>query len=448
MSENGEGVRGRHVDGEAVRGRHVDGEAVRGRHVDGEAVRERHVEGEGETVRCAIVILDGASGDALDVYGGLTTLEAAETPHLDALAAEGVVGLARNVPDGMEPSSNVACTSIIGYNPVDYPIGRGALELAALGVDLADGQVALRVNLTNVSPEGIMHSYSTDNISSEDGHALGDELAAALDDGTFKLYKGTGFRLYLVVTGHPALMDTSFAAAHNIADMPVATHPPRGPEARLIEEFEARAKKVLAVSPVNARRVAQGSLPATDVFAFWPGMRPSGMEDFARMYGRRAGLNSGVDLLNGIAQLAGIKRYHFARVTDGPDNDYAAQGEGALAMLAENDIVFIHVEAPDAEGHDGNIEGKRRAVEAIDREIISRLHAYGQSRPLRILALPDHPTPVATKRHSSDPVPFVMAGPGVKTNGGVRLTENEARSTGLLVDPGYRLLSNLLDAAI
>jgi 2,3-bisphosphoglycerate-independent phosphoglycerate mutase len=191
--------------------------------------------------------------------------------------------------------------------------------------------------------------------------------------------------------------------------------------------------------------MAEGKLPATDVFAFWPGMRPGGMEDFTSRYGRRAALNSGVDLLNGIAQLAGIRRYCFEGVTDGPDNDYAAQGEGALAMLAENDVVFIHVEAPDAEGHDGNAEGKRRAVEAIDREIISRLRAYGATHPLRILALPDHPTPVATKRHTSEPVPFVMAGPAVPANGARRLTENEAKATGLLVDPGWHLLARLLD---
>ncbi|MCL1846523.1 MAG: 2,3-bisphosphoglycerate-independent phosphoglycerate mutase [Coriobacteriia bacterium] len=395
-------------------------------------------------MRFAVVILDGASGEPLDAYGGRTTLEAAKTPHLDALAQAGAVGLARNVPIGMEPSSNVACTSILGYDPADYPIGRGALELSALGVELKEGQVALRVNLTHVTPQGIMHSYSTDNISSEDGHALGDELKAALDDETFTLYKGTGFRLYLVVNGHPALMDTRFEGAHNFADMPVAEHRPQGPEAQLIRDYEARAKAVLLASPVNARRRREGRLPATDVFAFWPGVRPDSLVDFSALYGRQAGLNSGVDLLNGIAQLAGIRRYRFTGVTDGPDNDYAAQGEGALAMLAHNDVVFIHVEAPDAEGHDGNIEGKRLAVEAIDREVISRLRGYAAKRPLRILALPDHPTPVLTKRHTSDPVPFVLAGPGIAPNTGQRLTEREAQGTGLLIDPGHLLLQELL----
>jgi 2,3-bisphosphoglycerate-independent phosphoglycerate mutase len=396
-------------------------------------------------MRYAVVILDGASGEPLEAYGGRTTLEAATTPHLDALAHEGVVGLTLNVPHGMEPSSNVACTSIVGYDPADYPIGRGALELAALGIDLKDDQVAMRVNLTNVTPAGIMHSYSTDNICNEDAHALGDELIATLDDETFKLYKGTGFRLYLVVTGHPALMATEFAAAHNITDMPVADHRPHGPEAQLIKDFEARAKEVIAASPINARRVAAGKLPVTDLFAFWPGICPSNMEAFAQRFGKQAALCSGVDLLNGIAQLADIKRYYFDGVTDGPDNDYAAQGEGALAMLNENEVVFIHVEAPDAEGHDGCIEGKRAAVEAIDREIISRLRDYASAHPLRILALPDHPTPVATKRHTPDPVPFVMAGPGITPNFGTRLTEPEAKASALLIDPGHQLLSKLLD---
>ena len=391
-------------------------------------------------MRFAIVILDGASGEPVGAHGGQTTLETAYTPHLDALAQAGAVGLAQTVPSGMEPSSNIACTSIVGYNPADYPIGRGAIELAALGIVLEDNQVGMRLNLTNVTPNGIMHSYSTDNISNQDAHEIADELKAVLDDETFTIHKGSGFRLYLVVNGHPALMDTVFEPAHNYTDMPVAEHCPHGPEAQLIGDFEARAQEVLRDSPVNRRRIMEGKLPVTDIFAFWPGVRPENMEDFSDKYSRQAALNSGVDLLNGMGQLAGIRRYHFDRVTDGPDNDYAAQGEGALAMLAENEVVFVHVEAPDAEGHDGNIEGKLAAIEAIDREIISRLRAYAEKHPLRILAMPDHPTPVMRKRHTSDPVPFVMAGPGIIPNTGKRLTEREAQATGLLVDPGYELL--------
>jgi 2,3-diphosphopglycerate-independent phosphoglycerate mutase len=214
------------------------------------------------------------------------------------------------------------------------------------------------------------------------------------------------------------------------------------------------------------------------------------MVPFAAAYGKTAGMISGVDLLNGIAGLAGIECFRFSGVTDGPDNDYAAQGEAALAVLAEKDVVFVHVEAPDAEGHDGNAAGKKAAIEAIDREIISRLVAHAAERPLRILALPDHPTPVEHKRHTSEPVPFVLSGPGVTRgtadvergtaavtrgaadvargtvlschtgdkgepsllshragdggSGAARLTEAAAAASGIVVDPGHQLMERLL----
>ena len=395
-------------------------------------------------MKYAVVITDGAAGEPLPEYNGKTTLEQAVTPHLDALAREGIVGRAKTVPDDLEPSSNVACTSICGYDPALYPIGRGALEGAALGINLADDEVALRLNLTNVSPEGIMMSYSTDNISAADGSALIAELKEALDDETFTLHDGTGFRGSLVVKGHPQLMETWSPEAHNISDEPVADYPPRGPEAALLMEYQQRAHEILATSPTNARRKQEGKLEATDVFLFWPGQRPGNMQPFFSVYGKTAGMLSGVDLLNGIAFLAEVKPYHFEGITDGPDNDYAAQGEGTLSMLAEKDVVICHVESPDAEGHDGNAPGKVAAIEAIDREILSRLRDYAKTHPLRILVTPDHPTPVAHKRHTRDLVPFVMSGPGIAPNAGERLTENEGIKTGFEVNPGYGLMALLL----
>ena len=391
----------------------------------------------------AVVILDGAAGEPLADYNHKTSFERAFTPNLDALAQAGTIGLSLNVPAGMEPSSNVACTSILGYDPADYPIGRGALELAALDAELADDEIALRVNLCHVSEAGLMASYSTDNISTADGHALGKQLKQALDDSQCTLYMGTGFRLYLVVKGRPGLMQTTMPAAHDITDQLRADHLPVGPEAAFLIDYMARAKEVLAASDVNLRRRQNGQMTANEIMVFWPGQRPQGMEGFTQRYGISAGLCSGVDLLVGIAKLTGIKVHSFAGVTDGPDNDYAAQGRGALEMLKEHDLVFIHIEAPDAEGHDGNAEGKRRAIESIDAEIIGRLKDWSEG-PLRILALPDHPTPVASKRHSAKPVPFCLYGPGVPHNGGSRLTEAEAESTGLVVDPGWRLLGQLL----
>jgi 2,3-bisphosphoglycerate-independent phosphoglycerate mutase len=392
----------------------------------------------------------------LSVFDGKTCLEAAHTPNLDSLATCGLVGLAKNVPDELEPSSNIACTSICGYDPAAYPIGRGALEGAALGIALKDDEIALRLNLTHVSDSGVMVSYSTDNISNADGHALLGELSAVLDDETFTLHTGTGFRGILVVKGHPELMDTKLTPAHNMTDEPIANYPSTGPGAALIEQYRNRAREILKASPTNARRAEAGLMRANEVFAFWPGRRPAGMESFSSVYGKSAGMLSGVDLLGGIAKLAEIRCWYFDGITDGPDNDYAVQGEAALTVLDQSDLVFVHVEAPDAEGHDGNAEGKKAAIEAIDREILSRLLEYGKKQDLRVLALPDHPTPVALKRHTRKLVPFVLAGPGIVAkvaDGGAtgfdgayasRLTEAQAAATGIVVDPGHLLMSQLL----
>ncbi|NTU90155.1 MAG: cofactor-independent phosphoglycerate mutase, partial [Actinobacteria bacterium] len=320
-------------------------------------------------MKYAIVILDGASGYPLDIFDGRTSLEQANTPFLDLLAREGMTGLSKNVPEGVEPSSNVACMSIMGYDPVRYAIGRGAIEGASLGVDLQPGDVAMRMNLCCVQ-DGIMKSYSTGNISSVDSYAMADEIAAVLDDETFSITKGVSFRHILKVKGHPEIMDLTYTAPHNITDTSIAGCEPQGEGADLLRDYMARANEVLAASPVNARRVTEGLLPATNAWVFWPGMKPEGMESFMEKYGKEAGMLSPVDLLNGLAELTSMKRYAFPGVTDGPDNDYEAQGEGALMMLAENDLVIIHVESPDTAGHDGEAEQKVAAIEAIDREIV------------------------------------------------------------------------------
>lgn len=403
-------------------------------------------------MKYAVVILDGAAGEPLDCFDGRTSLEQANTPFLDSLAREGSVGLARNVPAGMEPASNVACMSLMGYDPNIYDIGRGAIEGASLGVDLGPGDVALRVNLCCVQ-DGLMHSYSSGNIDNEDSYALADQIRAALDDDTFTLTKGVSFRHILKVKGHPELMDLLYTAPHNITDMPVEGHDPQVPEgaseaaveaARLLAQWCERANAILADSSVNERRVKEGLLPATNVWAFWPGMRPGNMEPFEKVYGKNAGMLSPVDLLNGLAVLTGVKRYHVPGLTDGLDNDFEAQGKKALEMLDECDVVFIHIEAPDTAGHDGEPRQKVEAIERIDAEIVGRLYEYASNNDLRILASPDHPTPIRLKTHSNQMVPFVMAGPGLPVGAGERMTEAEATASGLVVDPGCTLMSRLL----
>lgn len=396
-------------------------------------------------MKYAVVILDGAAGYPLECFGEKTSLEQAFTPNLDWLAQHGKIGFAHNVPDGMEPSSNTACTSIMGYNPKQYPIGRGAIEGASCGIDLEPGQVALRLNLCNVDDAGCMHSYSCGDITTESGNAIIEELQA-LNDETFTLHKSVSFRGILVVNGHPELMEAQYNAAHNFTDQPICDKWPSGPGAEVLNNYMRRCNEILATSKENARRQDAGLLRATHVWAFWPGMRPDSMESFEDIYGIKAAMLSPVDLLNGLAMLTKIKRYHFDGISDGPDNDYCAMGIGALKMLDENDLIFVHVENPDAEGHNGDAKAKVAAIEAIDREIVSRLIDWQKSHDgqLRIMALPDHPTPVVKKTHSSEPVPFVMQGPEIEQSEGARLSENEAKASNIEYNCGYKLMETLI----
>lgn len=392
-------------------------------------------------MKYVVVILDGASGWPLDELGGRTTLDAARTPHLDALAREGRVGLAQTVPEGAEPSSSAACTSILGYDPVADYVGRGAIEAASMGIELAPDEVALRLNLVTIH-DGIMASYSAGHITTEESRAIVTGLADALDDETFRLYPGVAYRHILVVKGHPELLDLTYTPPHDISDKPIDGHLPTGAGAELLLDYQDRARVVVANSGVNQCRAAEGNLAVTDVWPFWPGVAPSGMVPFAERRGKTAAMTSGVDLLNGLAVLAGIDRLDIAGVTDGADTDYAAQADGALAALMDHDVVVIHVESPDEEGHAGSVEGKVAAIEAIDREVISRVRRC--SEQLRLLAMPDHPTPIAIKTHVGEPVPFVLWGPGIAHNGATSFREAAARSTGLLLDPGHRVMDELL----
>lgn len=392
-------------------------------------------------MKYVVVILDGAAGWPISSLNCRTTLQAASTPNLDAMAREGTVGLAQTVPTGEEPSSAAACTSILGYDPVADRVGRGAIEAASMGIELQPGQVALRLNLVTLLDER-MTSYASGHITTEESRAIIADLASALDDDTFKLYPGVAYRHILVVSGHPELMDASYTPPHDISDREYADYLPFGPGADVLLDFMERAKVVLLNNPINACRAAEGSLPATDVWPFWPGVRPAGLVSFAEKHGLSAAMTSGVDLLNGLGVLTGIDRLAIAGVTDGADNDYAGQTRGALEALDDHDLVVIHVESPDEEGHAGDAAGKIAAIEAIDREVIARVRDY--PGPVRVLAMPDHPTPIEIKTHVGEPVPFVLWGEGFSANGARAFDEAQAKGTGLSLDPGALVLGRLL----
>lgn len=392
-------------------------------------------------MKYVVIILDGASGWPLVELNGKTCLQAAATPHLDALARTGCVGLAQTVPEGFEPSSSAACTSILGYDPKANYVGRAAIEAASMGIDLGPDEVALRLNTVTIT-DGHMTSYAAGHISTEESTVIVSDLASALDDDTFRLYPGVAYRHILVVTGHPELLEVAYTPPHDISGNAIAEHVPSGHGAQLLLEYMERARGILPNIAANVCRADAGLLPVTDVWPFWPGVRPSAMTPFAEQWGMTAAMTSGVDLLNGLAVLFGIDRLAIAGVTDGADTDYAAQTEGALAALADHDLVVIHIESPDEEGHAGNVAGKIAAIEAIDREVVSRVRLCAEE--MRILAMPDHATPIEIMTHVGEPVPFVLWGPGIHSNGASAYTCHDAAQTGLVLDPGHLVMRELL----
>jgi len=392
-------------------------------------------------LKFVVLITDGASGWAVDAFGGRTSLEAAALPNLDRLAREGTVGLAHTVPGGMEPSSAVACMSVLGYDPCRYYAGRGPIEAVALGIDLEPEQAALRCNLVTVV-DGVMRSYAAGGIPSSESHVLLEAIQSELGDGQVRFHPGVGFRHILTVRDGRSLLDTHCTPPHDLTDQTVDGHVPSGPAADLLLDLMERSKAVLADHPINRRRIERGDLPATQIWPFWPGLHPDALPSFLDTYGVRAAVTSSVDLLRGIARQISMSVLEIRGVTDGTDNDYAAQMEGALVSLDENDLVVVHVEAPDATGHAGDAEGKRESLECIDRLMVGPL--AGVRRGFRVLVMPDHPTPLAIKTHTAEPVPFILWGEGFEPNGAVAFNEAAASATGLEVAHGHELMGRLL----
>lgn len=396
-------------------------------------------------MKYGVIILDGASGWPIPERGGRTCLEMADTPNLDILAGQGALGLARTVPAGMEPSSACACMSLLGYDPNTYFRGRGAIEARSLGIPIEEGEVVFRCNLVSVR-DGKMLSYSTGYIPTEEAEPLIAALNDALGTDRVRFYPGVSYRHILKLSGHEDSLLAECTSPHDIPGRPVVDYFPRGAGSEVLVDLMRRSGAVLDGHPVNAARIARGEVPASMVWLFWGSGPLPELPAFRRVYGQDAVMTSGVDLLNGLARILGMDVLDIPGVTDGQDNDYAAQGAGAVSALEKYDLVVAHIESPDEAAHDHAIDDKIAAIQNIDRDIIGPLRGYGGDN-LRLLVLPDHPTPIPLQTHAADPVPFLLWGPGFSPNGAKRFTEAEAKSAGLFLPEGYKIMGRLLGRA-
>jgi 2,3-bisphosphoglycerate-independent phosphoglycerate mutase len=392
-------------------------------------------------MKYVVLIIDGAAGRPLPKYGNQTTLELAKTPNLDKLARSGTLGLTCNVPEGMEPSSAIACMSIMGYDPRLYYKGRSAIEALSMGIKINPGETVFRCNTVTMQ-DGKMKDYSAGHITTPESSALIKTLDQKLGDNGSQFFAGVSYRHILKIKGHPEAVGAECTPPHDIPGQAVAGFLPKGPGSALLNDFMRRSEAILQEHPVNQSRIARGELPATTIWLFWPSGEVAELPPFQKKYGVKGCMISGVDLLRGIAQMAGLEVIKVPGVTDGLDNDYVAQANGTLQALDNHDLVVVHVEAPDEAGHSGLADEKIAAIERTDKEIVSRLLSYSGDQ-LSLMVLPDHPTPVDIQTHTPDQVPFLLWGPGIKPNGARRLTENEAGSTQYQVKIGHQIMQIL-----
>jgi 2,3-bisphosphoglycerate-independent phosphoglycerate mutase len=393
-------------------------------------------------LKYCVLIMDGSAGLPIPERGGKTSLELARTPNLDALAAAGTVGLGRNVPPDLDPDSAVACMSIFGYDPKVYYTGRAPIEARSLGIDIKPGEVVFRCNPVTIQ-NGIMVSHSAGSISTEEGHLLMAALNERIGSDKVHFFPGVSYRniLKLKEAEETALAFTT--PPHDIPGKPISGFLPSGKGSDRLLELMKRSENVFKDHPVNKKRIEQGKLPATGIWLFWGSAQMPVLPPFNELYGKRAAVTTGVDLLRGLGLLADMALLQIPGVTDGPDNDYAAQAVGGLESLADCDIVIIHIEAPDEAGHAGLVDKKIEAIEQIDAEVVSRIRNFSQDK-IRLLVMSDHPTPVKQRVHTTDPVPLLLWGNGFKANGAQRFTEAEASKTGLHVDQGHKIMNTLI----
>lgn len=393
-------------------------------------------------MKYCVLIIDGAAGLPLPERGGKTCLELAHTPNLDAMAPEGVLGLARTVPPGMEPSSACACMSVLGYDPKVYYRGRAAIEAKSMGIPIDDGDVVFRCNLVAIR-DGKMWDYSSGHIETSQAQALISALDENLGSDKVHFYPGVSYRHICKISGREDTLLANCTPPHDIPDKPIDEFMPSGLGSDLLLDLMFRSEVVLRDHPVNIERRAGGDIPATMIWLFWGSGKVPDMPSFKQVYGLDTAMTSGVDLLRGLARMTEMDILDIPGVTDGPDNDYAAQAVGALKALEEHDLVVIHIEAPDEAAHAGSIDDKMEAIQRADAEVLSRLRNWHPGS-LRLLVMPDHPTPIKTRTHSDNPVPFMLWGAGFTANGAKRFTESEAKSTGLFIEQGYNIMSRLI----
>ena len=379
-------------------------------------------------MKSIIILGDGMADEPIEALGGKTPMQYADTPYMDKLAEMGVTGRMKTVADGFHPGSEVANMAVLGYDLPTVYEGRGVLEAASIGYDLKPSEMAMRCNLICVEGD-ILKNHSSGHITTEEADELIRFLNEKLGSDRIHFYTGVSYRHLLVVKGGDKRLDCT--PPH---DVPL--HPfrplmikPEAPEAQetadLLNNLILQSQEILKDHPVNLQRIAAGKDPANSIWPWSPGYRPA-MQTMQEMYGFKQGsVISAVDLIRGIGVYAGLEVIDVEGATGLYDTNYEGKAHAALEALKTNDFVYLHVEASDEAGHEGDVDLKIRTIENLDKRAIGILFEELQKwdEPVAIAVLPDHPTPCAIRTHTNTPVPFLIYKPGQEPDSVTRFDE-------------------------
>ena len=397
-----------------------------------------------------VMLCDGMADLPFEALGNKTPMELAKKPCMDSLASKGEIGLVKTVQDGMKPGSDVANLAVLGYDAKKYYSGRSPLEAASIGIDLKATDVTFRCNLVTLSDEAeysdkTMVDYCADDISSAEAKILVEYIEEKLGNETFSYYPGVSYRHCLVwdngiVEGH------DLTPPHDITDRPIKDYIPKGDNVAPLYEMMKKSYDLLKDHPVNLERIKRGKRPANSIWLWGEGTKPQ-LDSFMSKFGKKGSMISAVDLLKGIAICADMNSVDVEGATGYLDTNFDGKCKAAIEEFKNGaDFVYVHVEAPDECGHRGEIENKVKAIELIDKHILTPVTEFLRTYDdFAVLVCPDHPTPLSIRTHSSNPVPYLIYDSKNEAEDGVKsFTEKEAQATGNYIEKGFTMMDYFL----
>lgn len=406
-------------------------------------------------MKYVVILGDGMADYPLAELSNKTPLEYADKPNMDFLAKNGKMGLAKTVPDGMAPGSDVANLCVMGYDPKKYYTGRSPLEAVSMGISMTDTDVALRCNLVCLSDEDkyddkTMIDYSSDEITTTEADSLICAVNESLQNEHHEFHRGISYRHCMI--WHEGMTGLSLTPPHDITGKKIKDYLPSTKDNSFILELMKKSNEILKNHPINVKRIEKGLRPANSIWLWGEGKKPN-LDSYEKMFGVKGSMISAVDLLKGIGICAGLSIVDVEGASGNIHTNFKGKANAAINELSNGkDFVFIHIEAPDECGHRGEIQNKVKAIELIDKEIIGPvIEALSKLGEYRILVMPDHPTPLSLKTHTSDPVPFIIYASNCECNNqlfnhrsGFTYTESNAKKTGILYENGHDLMKEFL----